>query len=352
MNRQEGYIDKIYAILMGGGYQRTLHYHNTPGFHKELYERQIEFISRHYITYGTEDLDHKEIRDARVGQEGKLPLVIGLFDGYRNNYDVMFPILEKYGMTAWFLLVTDFVDTLPEKQEKMLEPYRMQYYLGEYEDRRYAMNWEEARRISETQVIVNHSSTHYFMKPDTDVRCLKYEICHSHELLKEKLGITPSVFSWLGGAEYETNSRAAEMLRELGYQYLIGYELEMIGGEEETGSSRVCSSAVMQTEDDQETEVPEEEDMDTARLEKEIRYHQEIVERIGIFSAVPAILPFYQAVSSVRGTGNNEDRKLAWHFRKLADYLRERLSFDEWHAAHKALDVLAVNLLGEDFPYH
>lgn len=349
MNKQEGYIDKIYAILMGGGYQRTLHYHNTPVFHKEVYERQMEFISRNYVTYGTEDLSDKKTRDAQVRQGGKLPIVIGLFDGYRNHYDVMLPILEKYGMTAWFLLVTDFVNTSPEKQEKMLEPYRMQYYLGEYKDRRYAMNWEEAGRVCETQVIVNHSSTHYFMKPDTDVRHLEYEICHSHDLIKEKLGISPRVFSWLGGAEYGTNSQASGMLQKLGYQYLIGYELEMIGAEEGQDGGQVCDPAVTRRED---RRKPEGEDIDTAQLEEEIRYHQEVMEQVGIFSAVPAILPFYQAASPKKGTGNSEDREFAWHFRMLAEYLRDRLSFDEWHAVHRALDILAVNLLGKTFPYH
>lgn len=339
MNQSYGYINRMYGILKCGGYQRTLHYHNTPGFHQHLYEKQLTYIKEHYVTYGTEDLAHKKERDIGVQKSGKQSMVIGLFDGYRNNYDVMFPALEKYGLKAWYLLVADFLNTPVEEQERMLEPYLMQYYLGEYTDRRYAMSWDEAREVSQNHVIVNHSSTHYFMKPDTDEQRLKYEIYHSHDLIEKNAGICPKVFSWLGGAEFETNVRASKMLRGLGYQYLIGYELEDISEE---------TAACCHTQQEPEMRITE----DVSRLEEEIRYHQSIIEEIGIFSAVPAILPFYHVDNPLSNGESGEDLELAQHFMSLAVYLKERLSFDEWNAAHKALDILAVNMIGKDFPYH
>lgn len=339
MNMSYGYINRMYEILRSGGYQRTLHYHNTPGMHRDLYEKQLEYVSEHFAAYGMKDMNRKKEREIQVQSSGKKSIVIGLFDGYRNNYDVMFPILKKYGLTAWYLLVADFVNTRPEEQEKMLEPYLMQYYLGEYADRRYAMNWDEVREVSKTQVIVNHSATHYFMKQDTDEQRLKYEIYHSHALIEKETGIRPKVFSWLGGAEYETNSLAAKMLRELKYQYLIGNEFEDITERSE--------SNIRIPEEPEFTELP-----DASQIEAEIRYHQEVIEQIGIFSAVPAILPFYNVDDPMGSGGNEEDQKLAAHFWQLAEYLKERLSFDEWHAAHRALDILAVNLIGKEFPYH
>lgn len=160
------YIQKIFRILRGGGYQRTLHYHNTPGSHRELYEKQIAYIADHYQTWGLTELD----RRFSCGESGyiskrygdKLSIVIVLFDGYRNNFDVMYPILEKYGQKAWFLLVADFLNCPIHNQQERLEQYKMQYLIGEYEDRRYAMNWNEALEASKNHVIVNHSSTHFF----------------------------------------------------------------------------------------------------------------------------------------------------------------------------------------------
>ncbi len=38
------------------------------------------------------------------------PIIITLDDGYRDNYENAFPVLEEYGMTATFFVVTDFID--------------------------------------------------------------------------------------------------------------------------------------------------------------------------------------------------------------------------------------------------
>ena len=369
---EKGYIEKLYWILRGGGYQRTLHYHNTPRDHEKLYEEQMKYIKEHYHTVSLAELENTFLRRQRGNQEedgkkrkiqteqdrqGKPEIVIGLFDGYRNNFDAMYPILEKYGQTAWFLLVADFLDTPAEQQEGKLEEYRMQYMLGEYNDRRYAMSWDEARLAARSHTIVNHSSTHFFMMPDTKKEALEYEICHSHELIVRNTGIVPRVFSWLGGGEFSTNREASKMLQVKGYEYLIGYELENIKPEAEKPDpgSKMAAELRIKAEENladlqgRICDYPEEE------LEEEIRYHQKIMETIGIFSAVPAILPLYRAETPEIPKipiNNKEDISFAAHFYRLASYLRNHLRIPEWDAAHRALDIMAVNMIGEGFPFH
>lgn len=150
------------------------------------------------------------------------------------------------------------------------------------------------------------------------------------------------MFSWLGGGEYSTNPTASKMLQEKGYKYIIGYELENICpvGKDtlswpEIGSD-VVGNHIMADE----------------KIEEEIRYHQSIMETIGIFSAVPAILPLYRAEKPYIGQGQEEDILLADHFYNVACYLRKNLKLSEWEAVHRALDILAVNMIGEDFSYH
>lgn len=382
---KKGYIDKLYRILKGGGYQRTLHYHNTPGTHEALYEEQMKYIAEHYHTVSATELgkrlrgrrnEKQEETDGRRAdfRAGKgYSLVIGLFDGYRNNFDVMYPILEKYGQTAWYLLVADFLDAPVQEQEGRLEQYSMQYLLGEYKDRRYAMNWEEARQAAQNHTIVNHSSTHFFLKQDSEKEVLDYEINHSHELIVNNTGVIPKVFSWLGGAEYSTNSAATKMLQEKGYEYLVGYELENIapvpGGltktvverdlPEDPGASEEPKCASAECRCVGEEQCASREDWCAASAEfreekllEEINYHQRIMETIGIFSGVPAILPMYQAEAPEVGKGEEEDLLFASHFYQLASYLWEHLRISEWEAAHRALDIMAVNMIGEGFPYH
>lgn len=344
----KGYIEKLCRIFRAGGYQRTLHYHNTPGKYERLYEEQIKYIADHYHTLSADNLKNRFVDG--VGHS----IIIGLFDGYRNNYDVMCPIMKKYGQTAWYLLVADFLDTPVKEQEGRLERYRMQYLLGEYKDRRYAMNWDEARLASQNHTIVNHSSTHFFLKPDSGRKDLEYEIYHSHDLIAKNTGVIPKVFSWLGGGEYGTNSAATEMLQEKGYEYLIGYELENIAP---VIDGLPKTAVETKTEDEKKLPgcqkiMPEFTD---EKLEEEINHHQSIMATIGIFSGVPAILPLYRAEAPQVGKDNEtkeEDLIFASHFYRLAFYLRERLKITEWDAAHRALDVMAVNMIGEGFPYH
>ncbi len=353
MENGNGYIENLYRIMRGGGYQRTLHYHNTPRFYDKLYEEQISYIACHYHTVGMSELEDR-LFGRTEDQENKPSMVIGLFDGYRNHYDVIYPILERYGMTAWFLLVADFLDTPADEQEGRLEQYKMQYLLGEYKDRRYAMDWEEARQAAQNHVIVNHSSTHFYLTPDTGEKELKYEILHSHELIMKNTGITPKAFSWLGGGEFATNPAASEILRKMGYEYLIGYELENICREQ---ASRRDGQGIKWKNKDLTVDclypVPDKISWDQQeKIQEEIHYHQKVMDSIGIFSAVPAILPLYRAeLPSVHGE-KEEDAAFAIHFYQLSMYLRERLKISEWEAAHRALDIMAVNMIGEGFPYH
>lgn len=339
---KNGYIDYLHKVIAAGGYQRTLHYHNTPHFHKKLYEEQMDFIQKNYVTYNLDDINNKlKYGEASILEKSeKKSIVIGFFDGYRNNFDVMYSILEERGLTAWYLLVADFLNTPVGEQEKMLEPYLMQYVLGEYEDGRYAMSWEEAKRAGASHVLVNHSSTHTFMKSETPKDKLEYEIYHSHQLIKENTGIEPKVFSWLGGADYETNPSASGMLRETRYQYLIGYRFENI--EKQSDIDLV----------DMDRMSGEGSTMTVEEMQEEIKYHQNVMENIGIFSAVPAILPFCMVDHPIGNHGVAEDMELANDFRGLAMFLAETQNLHEWMAANKALDVLAVNRIGKGFPFH
>ncbi len=331
-----GSIDRIYTWLKHGCYQRTLHYHNTPKLNEKLYEKQLDYMNEHYKTVCPEEVKNYLGGAAR----GERPsIVIGVFDGYRNNYDVLWRLLEERGMKAWYLLVTDFLDAPAARQEGVLLPYRMQWMPGEYADGRYAMDWEEAARISENHVIVNHSATHYPLTDKTPEDTIQYEVVHAHERIVEKLGKKPDVFSWLWGAWLGVNPAADSVLKSLGYHFQIGYRMEYFEKDEKESAEPVWEPA-----------VPDE--SEPAVLEEEIRRQDQVIGNIGWYSAVPAILPLYQKGRLVTEGNVPEDIEMAGHFAAVAYHLMKVQYLDEDSAAQRALEVLAVNRIGEGFLFH
>ncbi|MFC5652023.1 polysaccharide deacetylase family protein [Paenibacillus solisilvae] len=77
----------------------------------EQFKLQIEYLHSH----GYHSINLKQF-DTYLKQGKPAPdkLVLLTFDdGYRNNYDKAFPILQKYGFTAALFVITDWVNSKP-----------------------------------------------------------------------------------------------------------------------------------------------------------------------------------------------------------------------------------------------
>lgn len=327
-------INRIYTYLKHGCYQRTLHYHNTPKKNEELYRKQLAYMKENY-----EVLSPKQAYEYLQGKEtsNRPSIIIGAFDGYRNNYEVLWKLLETYELKAWFLLVTDFLDTPADEQKNLLLKYKMQWYPEEYADGRYAMRWDEAKEIAQTQVIVNHTSTHYMLTENTPEEILQYEIEQAHEKIVKEIGKRPEIISWLGGAGLGKNKLAEEKLRKLGYHFQIGQQLEYFDDHD-------------RTDIEEEQAVPD--GTEKCVLAEEVRRQEALFGNIGWYSAVPAILPFYQRGYMVTDKERQKDIEMAKHFASLAYYLQDTCRLNNEEAAQQALDVLAVNRIGEGFPFY
>lgn len=110
---------------------RILMYHRFPSTFangrggSEFFERQVKYIREHYQPYTLAGLIQY------ADQHGKMPehaVVITVDDGYRDFYDVAFPILRKHGVPATLYATTGFVDgrlwLWPDKVTWVLENAR------------------------------------------------------------------------------------------------------------------------------------------------------------------------------------------------------------------------------------
>lgn len=120
------------------------------------------------------------------------PVVISFDDGYLDNYENAFPIMQDYGMKGTFFVITEFID----------------------EGREGYMTWDMVKEMSEAGMrIESHSKTH----PDlstADRDHVIYEALGSMETIEAHIGYTPRYFCYPSG---RYNEETMAILEELGY---------------------------------------------------------------------------------------------------------------------------------------
>ena len=69
------------------------------------FEQQMQFVSKHFNAVTFEKLTEYK----KKGSFPRNSLIITFDDGYKDNYEIAYPILKKYGIPATIFLVTDYI---------------------------------------------------------------------------------------------------------------------------------------------------------------------------------------------------------------------------------------------------
>jgi len=218
--RKDRRISQIQHGLINNNFIRTINYHSTPAFDKKKFEGQLQFLSRYFAPVKLSDIDH--FVDAGRWDKDKPGVILAIFEGFRNHYDVMYPLLEEYGMTGWFYIPAFYPDVPVQEQKAFSEAHELHItHPEEYPDGRFALNWDEIKEISKNHMICCHSGSHFEIKLDSSNEDMEREIVEAHKRFKEE-GLDVDVFCWLYGEEYSYNPRAAEYIQKAGYRYVVG----------------------------------------------------------------------------------------------------------------------------------
>lgn len=194
-----------------------INYHATPRVHAARYRAQINAMAGRFAS-----LAHRGI-DGLLAPSGAKPVLAPiLFEGFRDNYDVMLPILEAAGFAAWFFVPSHFINVPPARQRIFAARHSLHYGADAYEGARIAMSWDELRDArARGHYVACHSRNHTALHPDTPDHILHDEIITAKQELEEGLGARVDTFCYLHGAEFGLNPRADRMLIKAGYQYLF-----------------------------------------------------------------------------------------------------------------------------------
>lgn len=174
------------ARARSGQYVRAINYHWTPTADALQLEKQFRYFASCF-----QSLDATLLRQFLNGhiQLEKPGIMICFDDGFRNNFEVAAPLLEKFGLTGWFFIVAGACDQATKVFNGTLNT-------------NYCMKWPELRDlVARGHEIGCHTFTHAHLGPESRFD-LQEEVVRSRRVLSETLGIAIDSFCFTyGGAE-------------------------------------------------------------------------------------------------------------------------------------------------------
>lgn len=169
--------------------------------------KQFENQMRILKFLGYETITFKDLE--KIGMENRFKkkyIILTVDDGYKNNYDIMFPVLKKYGMKAVIFLVSDEtynrwdVEKFGEEKLELMQP-------------------DEVKEMIDSGLIEfgGHTLTHCdFHK--IDIEQAKKEIYKNKEKLEEKYKINLTTFAYPYGHLTED---VKKIVKEAGYSFAV-----------------------------------------------------------------------------------------------------------------------------------
>lgn len=214
-----GLVDDLVQGLAAGAPVRVVNFHGTPASRVAEYDRELAALAWRFAPTTEGDL-------AGFLATGRWPrprpgVVIALYNGYRDNFDVMRPLLDRHGLVGWFFVATGYLSCPVRDQLAFGAAHNLATVPGEYPDGRHALSWDEVRALDRAgHVIASHTRSHVAAFKD-DPAALEAEIVGSQDDLRRELGHPVRSFAWLGGAPYGESPAADALVDRAGYELLF-----------------------------------------------------------------------------------------------------------------------------------
>jgi peptidoglycan/xylan/chitin deacetylase (PgdA/CDA1 family) len=204
--------------LAGDQTLTAINFHNTPQRKADEYDRQFALIAEHFAPTREDDLAH--YLSSGSWPTAKPGIVLAFYNGYRNNFDVAYPLLEKHGLVGWFLVASGYVSCPPAEQLAFGKTRTLRTMKDEYLDGRYALSWDECRTLDRNHVVGSHTRNHTRVSLDNAL-ALDEEIVGSQADFTSELGHPVRSFAWLFGGAYGENPLADFHVDRAGYEFLF-----------------------------------------------------------------------------------------------------------------------------------
>lgn len=164
--------------------------HNSLTLSTSEFEAQIRYLAKKGYQGITPDqlIDYLEYGKPLPPK----PILITLDDGYEDNYQNAYPILQKYHFTATIFLISDFTGTYP----------------------RY-LTWDQTREMEQNGIVFEGHTLSHISLPKASDEELRKQLVQSKQALEWRLGKKVEYLAYPGG---EYDQRVIQMAKEAGYR--------------------------------------------------------------------------------------------------------------------------------------
>lgn len=190
------------------------------------FERQMSYLFNE--GYNTIDLDEYLLFLKGLKALPNKPIIITFDDGAKNNYEVVFPILKRYGFKA-----TIFVNTAYIGKKLWHSKEKRKFYFSLEEALRDGLNpdnlwtfeylsWEQIKEMSKDNISFGaHTHTHPVLTKVSRKRLID-ELRDSKFILEQKLGKAVDYFSYPWGT---FNKEVMVFVKKAGFKLALAVNL-------------------------------------------------------------------------------------------------------------------------------
>jgi peptidoglycan/xylan/chitin deacetylase (PgdA/CDA1 family) len=213
-----GRVTELEKVFSSHPLVRAVNFHSTSRERAASYDRQLEQYSRSFSSVNEDEL--REYLTTGRWHKPKPGLIVSVFEGYRNSYEILTPLIEKHGFIGWYWVITGFINTPVAQQLNYADHHDIDMLTHEYKDGRYALTWDELKKLDQRHVIACHTRSHTLLS-GLDPATRREEIVGSQAQFKKHLGHAVRSFVSLTGPPYGENDTTDALVHEAGFEFVF-----------------------------------------------------------------------------------------------------------------------------------
>lgn len=186
--------------------------HSFRSVSPEMFDAHLVWLREH-----CEVVTLRELAAGRATSAVTRPRVAITFDdGYADNYEVAFPLLQKHQLPATFYLTVGYVDRDPAVFDRIRQLRRTT------SDELTPLTWENAREMAAGGMEIGaHTYSHPQLSAITRPNLVR-EIRDSRSIIQDRLGLPVASFAYpFGKYRRDFTDRSVEVVREAGYSTAV-----------------------------------------------------------------------------------------------------------------------------------